>query len=141
MLTANYKIFKTELRQKQNITRASCIAYKAQFRKEIQGPLLKKTAATLNEALSQVRGLCEHGALSSCTGSMPTKLALSLTRRLLQAGEQGLAQEKFYSGGSTWDKPWMACKSGSVNNQILPIHLMLTVFTNRAVSLHRTEIG
>ena len=101
MLTANYKIFKTELRQKQNITRASCIAYKAQFRKEIQGPLLKKTAAALNEALSQVRGLCEHGALSSCTGSMPTKLALSLTRRLLQAGEQGLAQEKFYGGGST----------------------------------------
>ena len=71
MLTANYKIFKAELRQKQNITRASCITYKAQFRKKIQDPLLKKTAATLDQALSQVRGLCEHGALSSCTGPTP----------------------------------------------------------------------
>ena len=81
MLTANYKIFKAELRQKQYITRASCITYKAQFRKKIQGPLLKETAATL----SQARVLCEHG----CTGPMPTKLTLNLTLRLLQAGEQG----------------------------------------------------
>lgn len=84
-LTANYKIFKAELRQKQYITRASCITYKAQFRKKIQGPLLKKTAATLSQALSQVRVLCEHG----CTGAMPTKQALNLTLRLFQAGEQG----------------------------------------------------
>lgn len=103
MLTANYKIFKAELRQKQNITRASCITSKAQFRKKIQDSLLKKTAATLDQALSQVRGLCEHGALSSCTGPMPTKLALNVTRRLLQAGEQGLGldQEELYDGGST----------------------------------------
>ena len=71
------------------------------------------------------------------------QLALNVTRRLLQAGEQGLGldQEELYDGGSTWDEPWMACKSGSVNNQVLPVHLMPTVFTNRAVRLHRTKTG